>query len=438
MKVSVFGLGYVGAVSAACFAKLGHRVIGVDVTQLKVDRIRAGESPILEPGVPELISEVTASGCLDATSDAEAAVLATDLSLICVGTPSLPNGSIDLSYVERVASEIGAVLADKASPHTVVVRSTVLPGTIDGTVIPALEAASGKRHGVDFFVVSNPEFLREGSSIRDFFEPPFTLIGAPTDAAAVAVKSLYAGVDAPVHVVAVRTAEMVKYVCNAYHALKVSFANEVGNICKALEIDSHDVMRVFASDTKLNISAAYLKPGFAFGGSCLPKDARALTYKAGQMDVATPILKATLTANQAQVERALEMVLSTGHRSVGLFGLSFKDGTDDLRESPLVALAELLIGKGRSLRIYDPFVRESGLLGSNRAYIEEHIPHVWSLLEPDAATVANESETLVIASKDPDVIALLGELDPGKIVIDLVRAVDDAGAVRADYRGICW
>src|SRR5688572_2281552 len=348
-SVSVFGLGYVGCVSAACFAKEGHTVVGVDVSSAKVDMIQRGQATIVEQGIGELVAEMRSAGRLSATTDVVDAVRRTDISLICVGTPSRPNGSLDLSYVERVCAQIGEALKTKDTRHTIVVRSTVLPGSTETIAIPALEGASGLKAGRDFGIAMNPEFLREGTSIKDFYDPPFTLIGTEDEATGAAVASLYAGIGAPVHVTATRVAEMIKYACNCFHGLKVGFANEIGNVCKALGVDSHEVMRLFCEDTKLNISPAYLRPGFAFGGSCLPKDLRAITYRARQLDVPTPILAATLESNAAQIDHAFDMIMAHGKKRVGVLGLAFKAGTDDLRESPNVTLIERLIGKGVQL-----------------------------------------------------------------------------------------
>jgi len=435
--LSVFGLGYVGCVSAACFAKEGHAVVGVDVNPAKVGMINDGKSTIVEVGIGELVRDMRATGRLRATTSPHEAVLASSVSLICVGTPSRPNGSIDLTYVERVCEQIGEALRDKADRHTVVIRSTVLPGTIDSVVIPALERASGKRAGVDFAVCSNPEFLREGTSIKDFYDPPFTLIGAHDPAHAEPVRALYAGIAAPVHVTAVRVAEMVKYVCNCFHGLKVGFANEVGNICKALGVDSHEVMRLFCEDRKLNISTAYLKPGFAFGGSCLPKDLRAITYKARTLDVETPVLTALLESNRKQVQRAYDMVLATGHRRVGVLGLAFKAGTDDLRESPMVSLIEMLIGKGLQLSIYDRDVSSANLIGANREYIEREIPHIWSLMRPTVREVVESAETVVIGNSASE-FRELGEQLNGQMVVDLARAFGPRVSNGRSYQGICW
>ena len=438
MQVSVFGLGYVGCVSAACFAKEGHTVIGVDVQPAKVEMINRGKSTIIEEGIAELIHEVVDAGRLCATADVADAVSRTRLSLICVGTPSRPNGSIDLSFIERVCEQIGEALRDKEEPHLIVIRSTVLPGTIEGVVIPALERTAGKPRGDGWDVCSNPEFLREGSSIRDFYDPPFTLIGAASEDAAEPLAALYAPIDAPLYVTEIRAAEMVKYACNAFHGLKVSFANEIGNVCKALGIDSHEVMKIFAADTKLNVSPAYLKPGFAFGGSCLPKDLRALTYKARQVDVETPVLSATLESNRQQIERAVDLVLRTGNRQIGVLGLSFKEGTDDLRESPMVALVEALLGKGMDLSIYDRNVSEAGLLGSNREFIERHIPHIWSLMRNDMDEVVSSADTLILGNKDPEFMAFQGRQRAEQTVIDLARVFDGQTSNGNGYQGICW
>ena len=436
--LSVFGLGYVGCVSSACFAKEGHRVIGVDVSRAKVDMINSGRATIVESGIGELVAEMVASGRLSATTDAAAAVEQSDLSLVCVGTPSRSNGSIDLRYVERVCQEIGAAIKNKAARHTVVIRSTVLPGSVQRVVIPALESASGKQAGRDFGVCMNPEFLREGTSIRDFYEPPFTLIGTDDRSTADAVAGLYAGLDAPVHVTSTGVAEMIKYTCNCFHGLKVGFANEVGNICKVFGVDSHEVMRIFCLDTKLNLSPAYLRPGFAFGGSCLPKDLRAITHHARVNDVATPILSATLDSNQRQIERAYEMVRAAGSRNVGVLGLAFKAGTDDLRESPMVSVVEMLIGKGANLAIYDRDVSQARLIGSNREYIEHEIPHIWSLMRGSVDEVIDCSEVIVIGNGSGEFRLIEPKLRQGQVVIDLVRAFGDRTSNGDGYRGICW
>ncbi|HJQ70476.1 MAG TPA: UDP-glucose/GDP-mannose dehydrogenase family protein [Blastocatellia bacterium] len=437
MRLSIFGLGYVGCVSAACFASAGRDVIGVDVNQVKVDIINGGRTPIVEPGIDDLIREGVASGRLRATTSVEQAVHASDLSLVCVGTPGKQNGSLDLGYVSRVCQEIGEAIKTKPRPHVVVMRSTMLPGTVEETVVPALEASSGKRSGRDFKVAINPEFLREGTSINDFNNPPFTLIGADDEETAAVMRRLYSHIDAPVIVMGIKEAEMVKYACNCFHALKITFANEIGAICKAMGIDSHKVMDAFCKDTKLNLSAYYLKPGFAFGGSCLPKDLRAITYKAKQLDVEAVMLNSILVSNRLQVDRAVDMVLDTGRKRVGVLGLSFKSGTDDLRESPMVSLIERLIGKGLKLSIYDRDVELARLFGANKSYIEHEIPHISKLMRPDLHEVVESSEVLVIGKKDDAFHMLSDKLNNGRIVIDLVRMLEARQGIKS-YQGMCW
>ncbi len=436
MKISIFGIGYVGCVSAACFARAGHEVIGVDVNPTKVEIINSGASPIVEPGIGDLIRDVVKEGKLSATTDTAQAVKSTDISLVCVGTPSKPNGSLDLGHVGRVCEQIGAALADKSERHTVVIRSTMLPGSIESVAQPAIESTSGKRAGKDFGLCVNPEFLREGTSLKDFYAPAFTLIGTDDEETAKIIISLYSGIDAPVFTTSMKTAEMVKYVCNCFHALKVSFANEIGNICKALELDSHEVMNVFCADTKLNLSSYYLKPAFAFGGSCLPKDLRAVTYKAKELDVEVPLLTAISITNRLQIERALEMVLRTGKKRVGILGFSFKAGTDDLRESPMVTLIETLIGKGLELVIYDRDVSLARLFGSNREYIEHEIPHIAKLMRGSIDEVLDASDTIVIGNKSEEFRQIESRLRPDQTVIDLVRLFDRPSG--NGYQGICW
>lgn len=436
MKISIFGIGYVGCVSAACLARAGHEVVGVDVNPTKVEIINSGASPIVEPGINELIADVVKEKKLSATTDTVQAIKSTEVSLVCVGTPSKPNGSLDLGHVRRVCEEIGAALATKNERHTIVIRSTMLPGSVESVAQPALEEASGKKVGQDFGLCVNPEFLREGTSLKDFYAPPFTLIGASDEQTAKTVASLYSGIDAPVFTTAIKTAEMVKYVCNCFHALKVSFANEIGNICKALELDSHEVMNVFCADTKLNLSSYYLKPAFAFGGSCLPKDLRAVTYKAKELDVEVPLLTAISITNRLQIERALDMVLRTGKKRIGILGFSFKAGTDDLRESPMVTLIETLIGKGLDLVIYDRDVSLARLFGSNKEYIEQGIPHIAKLMRSSIDEVLSGSDTIVIGNKSEEFRQIESQLRPDQTVIDLVRLFDrpsDNG-----YQGICW
>jgi GDP-mannose 6-dehydrogenase len=436
MKLSVFGIGYVGCVSAACFAKEGHHVLGVDVNPTKVEIINQGNSPIVEPGVSELMKEAVNSGHLRATTSAEEAVHNSEVSLVCVGTPSRANGSLELGHVTRVCEEIGAALKTKNERHVVVMRSTMLPGTIHDVVVPALERTSGKTAGTDFGVCINPEFLREGSSLKDFYAPPFTLIGADDETTSATVKELYAKIDAPLFTTPVKTAEMIKYVCNSFHALKVSFANEVGNICKALAIDSHDVMNIVCEDKKLNLSSYYMKPGFAFGGSCLPKDLRAINYKAKELDVELPVLGSILASNRLQVERAVQMVTKTGRKQIGVLGFSFKAGTDDLRESPMVTLIETLIGKGYKLALYDRDVSLARLFGANKEYIEREIPHISTLMRGSVEEVVNDAEVVIIGNKADEFKGVQSTLKEGQVLIDLVRLFDDPS--NETYQGICW
>ena len=436
MKLSVFGLGYVGCVSAACLAEAGHQVIGVDVNPTKVEIINGGNSPIIEAGINELIANVVEGGRLSATTDSTRAISESALSLVCVGTPSNQNGSLHLRHIEQVCTEIGTALKTKNERHIVVIRSTMLPGTIQNTVIPILEKTSGKKAVIDFGICINPEFLREGSSLKDYHAPPFTLIGADDEETINAVRSLYINIDAPVFVTSLKTAEMVKYVCNCFHALKVSFANEIGNICKALEIDSHEVMNVFCQDTKLNLSPYYLKPGFAFGGSCLPKDLRAINYKAKELDVEAPVLAAILPSNRLQIERAVDMVVRSGKKRVGVLGFSFKEGTDDLRESPIVTLIETLIGKGFELALYDRHVSVAKLVGANKEYIEREIPHISKLMRSSVDAVLADADVVIIGNRADEFRSVAEGLRADQHLIDLVRLFDRTS--NENYHGICW
>jgi GDP-mannose 6-dehydrogenase len=438
MRVSVFGLGYVGSVSAASFAADGHRVVGVDVNAGKVAAINAGRSPIVEPGLEELLAQNVASGRLRATMDTADAVRDTEVSLLCVGTPSRRNGSLDYSYLERVSEQIGEAIRDKPEYHVVVVRSTVLPGTTHGVVIPALERTSGKTYGEGFGVSVNPEFLRDGTALKDFRKPPLTLVGHNHAADASGTIALYQSIDAPLMSTSIRVAEMMKYTSNTWHALKVCFANEIGNLCKKLNVDSHEVMDIFCRDEKLNLSSYYLKPGFAFGGSCLPKDVRALQYRAKELDVELPMISHILPSNRLQIQTGLEQVLETGKKKVGLLGFSFKAGTDDLRESPIVILAEALLGKGLSLSIYDQNVSLAKLVGANKEYIEQQIPHLSSLLRHTIDEVIAQSEVIVVGNRSPEFVDALGRTRPDQIVIDLVRLPMYGALLPAEYRGICW
>ncbi|HXH25978.1 MAG TPA: UDP-glucose/GDP-mannose dehydrogenase family protein [Vicinamibacterales bacterium] len=438
MRVSVFGLGYVGTVSAASFAADGHEVVGVDVVAEKVDAVNAGRSPIVEPGLDELLRGAVAGGRLRATSDAGEAVAGSDVSLVCVGTPSRRNGSLDLTCLTRTCEQIGEALRAKADYHVVVIRSTVLPGTTHGHVIPALEAASGKAYGEGFGVSVNPEFLREGSALGDFRRPPLTLVGHNHAADAAPAVALYDRVDAPLVTTSIRVAEMIKYASNAWHAVKVVFANEIGNLCKRLGVDSHEVMDIFCRDDKLNLSPYYLKPGFAFGGSCLPKDVRALLYRARELDLELPLLDAILDSNARQIQHAIERIVDTGCRTVGLLGFSFKAGTDDLRESPLVILAEALLGKGYELHIYDRSVSLARLVGANRRYINEQIPHLSRLLRESIDEVIAAAEVIVVGNASPEFPEAVLRCRPDQVVIDLVRLPIDFGRLAARYEGICW
>jgi GDP-mannose 6-dehydrogenase len=438
VKISVFGLGYVGSVSAGCLAALGHEVIGVDVNPMKVDMINAGQSPVIETGMDALIAEGVATSRLQADTRACKAIAATDVSLVSVGTPSDDNGNLDLVFVERVCQEIGQALTNKENYHVVVVRSTMLPGSTEERVIPILESASGRQAGRDFGVSFNPEFLREGTAIHDFHHPPFSVIGQYDDRGAQVVTDLYAGVDAPLLTVPLKVAEMVKYTNNAFHALKVTFANEIGNICKQQGVDSHQVMDIFCMDEKLNLSPYYLKPGFAFGGSCLPKDLRALLYHAHRLDLSLPVLEAILPSNELQVKRGFELIKRMGKRRIGVLGFSFKAGTDDLRESPLVVLIETLIGKGYQVKVYDRNVSLARVHGANRAYIEREIPHIATLMCDSIEEVMAESEVIVIGNKSSEFRQLLHQVRRDQVVIDLVRILGDVDHLDARYEGICW
>jgi GDP-mannose 6-dehydrogenase len=437
-KISIFGLGYVGSVSAGCLASKGNHVTGVDVNPDKVRTLASGNTPIVEPDVPELIRDAVATGMLSATTDSADAVLRTDISFICVGTPSARSGRLDLGHVEKVCLEIGAALKHKSSEHLVVLRSTALPGTTENLVKTALEKASGKQAGRDFYVAMNPEFLREGSAVKDFFEPTITVIGAFEEKSFRIMRDLYSWVPGEVFETNPATAEMVKYSCNAFHAVKVAFANEIGTICKATSVDTDAVTRIFVSDTKLNVSAAYLKPGFAFGGSCLPKDVRAITYRAKELDLSVPLLSSLLPSNEQHIERAVSEILSTGKREIGFLGLSFKSGTDDLRESPYVLVIKRLIGEGRSVRIWDSNVTLGRLIGSNRQYIESEIPHIGSLLTDNLEIVVGGSEVVVLATSAVERTRLEALLRPNQLLVDLVNLAPGRRPAHVAYQGICW
>ena len=437
MRICVLGLGYVGAVSAGLLAKEGHEVIGVDPERAKVDLINAGRSPIIEKDLGEIIAEQVAAGRLRASNTVEDAVLHTDLAFVCVGTPSQANGGIDLKYVRRVCEQIGSTLATHPGAPVIVMRSTMLPGTMRDVVIPMIEKFSGKKAGEEFGLCINPEFLREGTAVHDYYHPPKTVIGEVNKASGNLLANLYAGTPGPLIRTDIESAEMVKYADNCWHALKVGFANEIGSLCKALEVDAHKVMEIFCQDQKLNLSPYYLKPGFAFGGSCLPKDLRALLYKAKTLDVQLPILGAVLPSNQMQIERGLQAILDKGNRKVGILGFSFKAGTDDLRESPMVEVTERLIGKGYDLRVYDRNVSLACLHGANRDYILNKIPHISRLMVPTIDDVLEHAQTIVIGNAAPEFADVPKRIGDGQTVIDFVR-VCDSRSVAGVYEGICW
>ncbi len=437
MRISVFGLGYVGAVAAGCLARDGHKVIGVDPNATKVALINEGKTPIIEKDIGEIVEAAVADGKLSATTDYVDAIANTELSLVCVGTPSQINGSLDLSYVRFVCEQIGKVLKEKDAHHVVVIRSTLLPGSMRGLVIPTLEEFSGKAAGEGFAVCNNPEFLREGTAVYDYDHPPKTVVGEAHEGGGDALVALYAHLDAPMIRTTIEVGEMVKYADNSWHALKVCFANEIGNIAKQLEIDGHEVMRIFCKDEKLNLSPYYMKPGFAFGGSCLPKDVRALTYKARSLDVDTPVLNAILPSNHGQVDRGFEMITSQGNKKIGILGFSFKAGTDDLRESPIVDVIERLIGKGYEVSLYDRNVNVAGLVGANRDYILNQIPHISKLMKSSMDEVIESAETIVIGNGDPEFKTVFDKVSKGQVVVDLVR-IADKKSQKGEYDGICW
>lgn len=438
MKVSVFGLGYVGAVSCGCFARDGHEVIGVDLVADKVALINQGHAPIVEDGIEELIHQAMKKGRLTVTVDSAQAVAQSEISLISVGTPSLPGGGLDTQAVAKVSAEIGAALAHKDGRHLVAVRSTVMPGTVRSVVIPALEKASGKKAGKGFGVCFNPEFLREGSSVQDHYNPPFTVIGQlePEDGRTLA--RLYEGISAKTYFTSLEEAEMIKYICNSFHALKVTFANEMGMLAQSLGVDSHLVMDIACQDTKLNISKKYLRPGFAFGGSCLPKDLRAILHHARTSDMRLPMLEAVLESNRTQVERAVDLVVGLKKKKVSILGLSFKAGTDDLRESPNVMLAEALIGKGFEVRIFDRHLSMARLIGANKAYIENEIPHITSLLVNDLAAAVIHGQVIIIGNPDPDFAGIGETCGPEQQVVDLCHFPGLAQGLGDRYHGITW
>jgi GDP-mannose 6-dehydrogenase len=437
LKISIFGLGYVGTVSAGCYARDGHEVIGVDPLRTKVDIINTGQSPIIEEHIGQIITEAVASGRLRATANQDEAICHSEVSFVCVGTPSQANGNLDLTYIRRVCELIGKSLRNKATRHTVVIRSTILPGTMHGIIIPTLEEYSGKKAGQGFGICNNPEFLREGSAVKDFDFPPKTVIGQFDSESGDLLVSLYSKLDAPLIRTDLETAEMVKYVDNCWHAVKIGFANEIGNLCKSLSVDAHSVMNIFCQDKKLNISPAYLSPGFAFGGSCLPKDLRALAYKAKQYDLELPILNGVLPSNELQITKGVRLITEKGHKRIGILGYSFKAGTDDLRESPMIEVIERLIGKGFDVRIFDRNVNLASLVGANRDFILNHIPHISRLMVNSIDAVLDHAETIVIGNKDLEFQTVFDRLRDGQCVVDFVR-ITDRRSENGKYDGICW
>jgi len=437
LKISIFGLGYVGTVSAGCLARDGHEVIGVDPLRVKVELINAGRSPVIEADIGDIIAAAVKAGRLRATEDQDQAISETELSFVCVGTPSQANGNLDISYVRRVSELLGQSLRNKQRRHTVVIRSTILPGTMHGIIIPVLEEYSGKKAGIDFGVCNNPEFLREGSAVMDYSFPPKIVIGELDRASGDLLVRLHADFDAPLIRTDLRTAEMVKYIDNSWHALKIGFANEMGNLCKSLSIDGHKAMEIFCQDKKLNISPAYLLPGFAFGGSCLPKDLRALAYKAKLHDLELPILSSILPSNELQVMRGLRLIMKNGHNRIGILGFSFKAGTDDLRESPMIEIIERLLGKGYDLRIYDRNVHVASLVGANRDFILNRIPHISKLMAESMDAVLAHAQTIVIGNNDPDFAQVPEQLHSDQYLVDFVR-ITERRSEDGNYDGICW
>lgn len=437
MRISIHGLGYVGSVSLACLAQAGHVVIGVDISQNKVDLINRGKSPIIEKDLGRIIREQRSKRRISATLDGEGAALESDVSFICVGTPSTKEGHLNLDGIFGVAGKLAAAIAKKRAYHVIVIRSTVTPGT-NRKVTELIERISGKKAGQDFSVVSNPEFLREGTAVHDFVNPPYTLIGAADARGLETMKKVYKPITAPIVQVDTGIAELIKYVNNSFHALKICFANEIGTICKALDVDSRGLMDVFCLDTKLNISSSYLKPGFAYGGSCLPKDLRALCAIAHDHYLKCPVLENVETSNEALKNRVLEMILEFGRRKIGFFGLSFKEGTDDLRSSPIVDILEKLLGKGFDIKIYDESVSLSQLVGKNRDFIMQRIPFISGFLADDPSDVIAHAEVIVIVNKEPGFKRILDKAPSGKIILDLVDYDFRGRRSRKNYHGVSW
>ncbi len=438
MKIAIVGLGYVGSVCSACLARLGHEVVGVDTNSFKVECIERGESPIVEAGLPAMVAEARAQGRLRATTCMESGVRGAALVMVCVGTPSREDGSLNLEHVERATAEVGGVLAQSGLFTVVVHRSTMLPGSVEGRLQPLLERSSGLEAGRDFGVAYNPEFLREGSAVSDFLTAPLTVIGAADERSAQILREVYRGVGGELHVVSIRVAEMLKYVNNAFHALKVAFANEIGLLCKREGVDSHQVMSLFVRDSRLNVGPAYLMPGFAFGGSCLPKDLRALARRASERHLTLPLIDSVIRSNEGHIQHAIQVIERLRRRRIGILGLSFKAETDDLRESPVLRVVNTLVGKGYSLLLHDPHVDLDRLLGANRRFVEDEVPYLPELLRNDLVQVVEGSEIVVVGNPSLAYRSVGPLLKPGQVLVDLVHAVDPSTLPHAEYVGLAW
>jgi GDP-mannose 6-dehydrogenase len=438
MKICVFGLGYVGVVTSACLAEIGHEVVGIDINPVKVEMIKDGKSPIIEAGIQELTAKMVEEGVLAASCDVKEALKGAEVVLICVGTPNEDNGSLSLKSIERTCEMIGENFRELAEFPVIILRSTVMPGTTEALVIPTLEAVSEKKAGLDFGVCFNPEFLREGTSIYDFYNPPQTVVGVTDLETYHRLTKLYEPIKAPLVKTEIKVAETIKMVCNVYHALKITFANEIGNVCKQYGVDSHHVMEVFCNDKKLNISPAYLRPGYAFGGSCLPKDIKGLLYLARQANIDIPVIEAILPSNEIQIQTALSMIVKTKKKRIGFLGLAFKEGTDDLRSSAQVELIERLIGKGYHVKIYDPNVFLAKLMGANKSFIEKEIPHISSLLCETMDCLLDEAEVVVITNREKKFEEVIDKTNGRHVVIDLVRIFPDFTSNKEAYQGLSW
>lgn len=438
MRISIFGLGYVGCVSAACMGQDGHTIIGVDVNPVKVDSITSGRSPIIEPGLDDLIASGIEAGRISGTTDGQSAVFNTDISIICVGTPSNENGSLNLKYIENVCREIGMALAKKEDYHVVVVRSTVVPGTVREKLIPILEHYSQKHAGQDFGVCMNPEFMRESSAIADYYNPSHVIIGSIDEKSGDLLQPVYEKVNSPAVRTTLETAEMVKYADNAFHALKVTFGNEIGSFCKAHGINGQEIMQIFCQDTHLNISPVYLRPGYSFGGSCLPKDLRALMYRAKEKDVDMPVMSSILPSNNRHTQRGIQIVERLGRgRKIGMLGLSFKADTDDVRESPMITMLETLIGRGFNIHVFDEFVDPDRLIGANREFLLRELPHIVSIMRKPVESLVVESDILIVTNTSETYRKALDTMRADQILIDLI-GIRDSHTIRGIYEGICW